>query len=174
LGNIVLTSVGNFRVVRRAAFAIVLLLGLNSAAAQSGDDTVRSATNALRLQQYDQAYQNTLHDAASNRVSMTDPQGDRDHSCVNLGRRTAFEWRFHRSFVFAVQQCKTLTPVGKSTSGRHAAKSARKVLISSPRARHPSDYLHERSDLLEPYYVDFRSRSQARFVQTDGERDTVD
>ncbi len=54
------TSVGNFRVVRRLAFTVVLLLGLNSAAAQSGDETVRSITDALRSQQYDQAYQ-TAH-----------------------------------------------------------------------------------------------------------------
>lgn len=51
------TYAGNFRVIRRLAFAAFFLLGLKSAAAQSGDETVRSATNALRLQQYDQAYQ---------------------------------------------------------------------------------------------------------------------
>jgi tetratricopeptide (TPR) repeat protein len=61
LGNIVATSVGDFRVMRRAmrrfAFTAFVLLGVHSAAAQSSDDTVRSVTNALRAQQYDQAYQ---------------------------------------------------------------------------------------------------------------------
>ena len=48
---------GNFRVIRKLAFTAFVLLGLKSGAAQSDDETVRSATNALRLQQYDQAYQ---------------------------------------------------------------------------------------------------------------------
>jgi tetratricopeptide (TPR) repeat protein len=56
LGNIVVTSAGNFRVMRRLAFTAFVLLSVNSAAAQSSDDTVRFVTNALRLQQYDQAY----------------------------------------------------------------------------------------------------------------------
>jgi hypothetical protein len=43
--------------MRRLAITVVFLLGLNSAAAQSGDETVRAASSALRAQQYDQAYQ---------------------------------------------------------------------------------------------------------------------
>jgi predicted Zn-dependent protease len=51
------TSAGDFRVMRRLAFTAFVLLGMYSAAAQSSDDTVRAVTNALRAQQYDQAYQ---------------------------------------------------------------------------------------------------------------------
>jgi Flp pilus assembly protein TadD len=39
------------------AFSAFILLGVYSAAAQTSDETVRSVTNALRSQQYDQAYQ---------------------------------------------------------------------------------------------------------------------
>lgn len=43
--------------IRRLVLTAFVLFGLKSAAAQSSNETVRSATNALRLQQYDQAYQ---------------------------------------------------------------------------------------------------------------------
>jgi tetratricopeptide (TPR) repeat protein len=45
------------RAMRSLAFTASVLLGVYSAAPQSSDDTVRSVTNALRTQQYDQAYQ---------------------------------------------------------------------------------------------------------------------
>jgi tetratricopeptide (TPR) repeat protein len=57
LRKIQVTSAGDFRVMRRLAFTAFVLLGMYSAAAQSSDDTVRAVTNALRAQQYDQAYQ---------------------------------------------------------------------------------------------------------------------
>ncbi len=50
------TCKGNFRAMRSLAFAAFILPGVYSAAAQTSDDTVRSVTNALRSQQYDQAY----------------------------------------------------------------------------------------------------------------------
>jgi len=50
-------SAGNFRVMRIFVFAASVLLGVHSAAGQSSDDTVRSITDALRTQQYEQAYQ---------------------------------------------------------------------------------------------------------------------
>jgi tetratricopeptide (TPR) repeat protein len=43
--------------MRRLAFTAFVLFGVYSAAAQSSDDTVRSITDALRSEQYDQAYQ---------------------------------------------------------------------------------------------------------------------
>lgn len=52
-----MTSICNFRLIRRLAITVEFLLGLNSAAAQSGDETVPAASNALRAPQYDQAYQ---------------------------------------------------------------------------------------------------------------------
>jgi tetratricopeptide (TPR) repeat protein len=57
LRKIQVTSAGDFRVMRRLAFTAFVLLGMYSAVAQSSDDTVRAVTNALRAQQYDQAYQ---------------------------------------------------------------------------------------------------------------------
>jgi tetratricopeptide (TPR) repeat protein len=51
------TSICNFRLIRRLAITVMFQLGLYSAAAQSGDETVRAASDALRAQQYDQAYQ---------------------------------------------------------------------------------------------------------------------